>query len=78
VYYTIVASLCGWDPTDVNAEHSVSGWAARVRVEGRVLLLVLVVVLGVLGVGVVLGGGGVVMMMVLLMPMRLMMVVDIL
>jgi hypothetical protein len=67
VYYTIVASLCGWDPTDVNAEHSVSGWAARVRVEGRVLLLVLVVVLGV-----------VVMMMVLLMPMRLMMVVDIL
>jgi len=62
-----VASLCGWDPTDVNAEHSVSGWAARVRVEGRVLLLVLVVVLGV-----------VVMMMVLLMPMRLMMVVDIL
>ena len=72
MYYTIVASLCGWDPTDVNAEHSVSGWAARVRVEGRVLLLVLVVVLGVLGVGVV------VMMMVLLMPMRLMMVVDIL
>lgn len=67
MYYTIVASLCGWDPTDVNAEHSVSGWAARVRVEGRVLLLVLVVVLGV-----------VVMMMVLLMPMRLMMVVDIL
>ena len=76
MYYTVVASLCGWDPTDVNAEHSVSGWAARVRVEGRVLLLVLVVVLGVLGVGVVLGV--VVMMMVLLMPMRLMMVVDIL